>query len=155
MARWLLVVLWVTNAWAVGPGATLYVASPEVTLRETPSLKGKSVRTLKRGEEVKWLGVSEKDKSFHQVECGGKKGFVHLTELSPSKPQQEVTSAPSNEPVPFAQSGAGTKSPTIPPARTPEETEAMRALEQLEALNAQAATPEALAKKRRELSAQR
>jgi hypothetical protein len=155
MARWLIVVLWVTNAWALGPGSTLYVASPEVTVRDAPSLKGKSVLTLKRGEEVKWLGVSPKDKSFHQIESAGKKGFVHLADLSPAKPQQEVTSAPSTEPVPFAQSGAATKTPAIPSATRPEDAEAMRAIEQLEALNAAAATPEALAKKRREISGQR
>lgn len=153
--RWLIgAVLWLASAaWAVLPGAPLYVASPEVVVRETPSPKSKVVLTLKRGDQVKWLGVSDKDKAFHLVERDGKKGYLHLGDLTPAKPQQEVSTPPTDQPVPFAQSGAATKSP--PPAPSEEDAAAMKQLQDLEALNAAAATPAALEKKRRELAGQR
>lgn len=78
-------------AWAVKPGGTLYIKSKGVKLLKDAKAGAAAVGAeLKVGAAVIWKGPSDKDKQFHEVEADGKKGFVLMTNLSPSVPQEEV-----------------------------------------------------------------
>lgn len=144
-----------TLALAIPVGSELYIKSKDTPLLKDAKPQAPALAKLQPGTAVIWLGVSEKDKAFHQVEVGGKKGFVLRSSLSPNKPQQELDSG-SGKPMSaqaFASSGTATKG--IPPTRSygnnPAEAEAAAELIYVEELNKAKATPEALAKKDREL----
>jgi uncharacterized protein YgiM (DUF1202 family) len=144
-------------ALAVQKGGSLYVSAKEVTLRAKPKDNAAKVATLRAGTEVKWNGGAERDRRFHSVTTAdGKTGFLLLTELSPNKPQLEldVSGKPVGPGVPFAQQGF-TKcdmgaAVRVAPASA-QEAEAEAQLQEAEAINREAATPEALKKKQQEL----
>lgn len=101
-----------SSAFAIAKGGTLYIACKDFKLLKEPKAAAKTVSPtpLALGDEVIWLGASDKDKSFHQVEHNGKKGFVHMSCLKPNKPMTELTGdqKPISPPA-FASSGAATK----------------------------------------------
>jgi hypothetical protein len=144
-----------TLAFAIPVGSELYIKTKDTPLLKDAKPQAPALVKLQPGTAVIWLGVSEKDKAFHQVEVGGKKGFVLRSNLSPNKPQQELDSG-SGKPMSvqaFASSGAATKSPP-PTTRNyngPAEAEAAAELIYVEELNKAKATPEALTKKDKEL----
>lgn len=97
-------------AWAVAKGGTLFIKN-RVKMSKDPKAGSAAVGTeLAVGSEVKWLGPSEKDKTFHEIEIGGKKGFVLATNLTPNKPAPEISDkgGPLDTKA-FASSGAATK----------------------------------------------
>lgn len=101
-------------AWAVAKGGSLYIKSVDVQLLKEPKATAAKLMKLDVGAEVKWLGASDKDKQFHEIEVKGKKGFVMMANLSPAKPQMETVGS-SGQPVSpqaFASSGAATKALT-------------------------------------------
>jgi hypothetical protein len=148
-----------TSTLAIAPGGKLYVSAKDTALLKEPKEKAAKLATLAAGIEVTWLGASDKDPAFHQVDAGGKKGFVHRSSLTPNKPQSEFDAASGKpmSPQAFAASGAAvTKGPYGPPSSAhykgdPAQSAAAAELIYLDALNKQAATPEALAQKNKEL----
>ncbi|MFT3712290.1 MAG: hypothetical protein QM817_31985 [Archangium sp.] len=62
-------------AGAVARGGSLYVVGAGVKLLKEPKATSAAVMptVLAPGTEVKWLGASDKDRRFHQVEVHGKK----------------------------------------------------------------------------------
>jgi len=99
-------------ALAITKGGTLYIKAKDVKLLKEPKVGSAAVnpKVLEVGSEVKWVGVSEKDKTFHEVDVGGKKGFVLLSNLGTTKPLIEV--AEGGKPMSaqqFANSGAATR----------------------------------------------
>src|ERR1043165_7310613 len=68
---------------------------------------GKKVMRLPAGTEVIWLGADATDKSMHQIDVGGKKVFVHMTALTPSK----AIERPKDEPASAAPPPATEQSP--------------------------------------------
>ena len=100
------------GAFAITKGGTLYIKAKDVKLLKEPKVGSAAVnpKVLDVGSEVKWVGASDKDKTFHEVEVSGKKGFVLLTNLGTTKPLIEV--AEGGKPMSaqaFASSGAATK----------------------------------------------
>ena len=105
--------LWgATSAWAVKIGDNLYIKTKGVKLLKDAKATAAAVgKELSVGDAVVWKGADAKDKAFHQVEAGGKPGFVLMTSLSPNKPSPE-TMETGKEPIDaksFASSGAATK----------------------------------------------
>lgn len=149
-----------TGALAIAKGGTLYIRSKDTALLKEPKANSQSLMKLQPGTEVVWNGPSEKDKSFHEVVVGGKKGFVLMSSLSPNKPQTEVDSS-SGKPMSaaaFANSGAASKDGDMGRGgnyaqRSPAESAAAAELIYVEELNKAKATPEALRAKEKELNA--
>jgi hypothetical protein len=148
------------GAWAVAKGGSLYIKSKDVKLLKEPKAGAAPAmpKPLELGAEVKWLGPSEKDKAFHEIEVGVKKGFVLMSNLSPSKPQTEMAGS-SGAPISaqaFASSGAATKALT-PAAIKYSETKKGTASDSaamviyVEEHNKNKGTPEAIAMKSKEL----
>jgi len=80
------------TALAVGKGDPLFIKSKGVKLLKQPKPSSVAVsRELAVGTEVKWLGASATDKAFHEIEVEGKRGFVLLSSLSPSRPLPEIS----------------------------------------------------------------
>lgn len=103
-----------SGAWAVAKGGTLYIKSKDTKVLKDPKADSKPVVTLQPGAEVVWNGASEKDKTFHEVSSGGKKGFVLMSNLTPNKVATEIdtsTGKPMSAQA-FASSGAATKALT-------------------------------------------
>lgn len=105
-----------TNAGAVGVGGELYVRARDTRVLEKPDLKAKVVTTLQPGAVVTWQGADAKVKQIHAISgtSGGKpfKGFTLQQNLTPNKPQEEVTARSNGKPMDaqaFASSGAATK----------------------------------------------
>jgi hypothetical protein len=86
-----------TAGWAVPKGGKLYVKQKGSMLLSAPKVGSPKVASLNVGEEVTWLGPSEKDKTFQEVMVGGKKGFVLTGSLSPNKPVQEQYVTPGGD----------------------------------------------------------
>ncbi len=147
-----------SGAWAVAKGGTLYIKSKDTKVLKDPKADAKAVVTLQPGAEVIWNGASEKDKTFHEISSGGKKGFVLMTNLSPNKPAQEID-ASTGKPMSaqaFASSGAATKALTPAAIKysetkkgTAEESAAM--VIYVEEHNKTKSGPEAIAMKSKEL----
>ncbi|MDP3238111.1 MAG: hypothetical protein Q8N26_35295 [Myxococcales bacterium] len=155
------VLLSASGALAVAKGGSLYIKSKDVKLLKDPKAGATALKPLDIGTEVKWLGASEKDKAFHEVEAGGKKGFVLMSNLSPSKPQMEIagSSGAAMSPQAFASSGAATKALTpagINYAKgegkdAPKALEAAAEIIHVEEYNKTKGTPEAIAAKSKSL----
>ena len=148
-----LVLFVATSALAIAKGSKLYICAKDTVLLKQPNAKAAKVTTLALGAEVTWLGPSEKDKSFHEVEAAGKKGFVHTGSLTPNKPQLEgeASGKPISPPA-FANSGAATKDgPMTVNYSDPTSNAAAAELTAVEELNKTKATPEAVAQKNKEL----
>lgn len=142
-----------SSALAIAKGGKLYISAKDTVLLKQPNAKAAKVARLALGSEVTWLGPSDKDKSFHEVEADGKKGFVHSSSLTPNKPQLEVD-ATSGELQTFANSGAATRDhPVSQRYADPASNTAAAELIYLEELNKTKATPEAVAQKNKELHA--
>jgi hypothetical protein len=104
-----------SGAWAVKVGDNLYIKAKGVKLLKEAKATGAAIgKELNVGDEVKWKGPDAKDKTFHQVEVGGKSGFVLMSSLSPNKPSPEIpeTGKPPMDAKAFASSGAATKALT-------------------------------------------
>lgn len=104
-----------TGAWAVKIGDNLYIKTKGVKLLKDAKANGATFgKELNVGDAVVWKGADAKDKTFHQVEAGGKPGFVLMTSLTPNKPSPETMEA-GKAPIDaksFASSGAATKALT-------------------------------------------
>lgn len=83
-------VLVASTAFAVKPGGTLFIKSKDTKVLKDAKAGAPAVVTLQPGAEVTWNGPSAKDKTFHEIESNGKKGFVLQANLSPSKPAEEL-----------------------------------------------------------------
>ncbi len=98
---------------AVKKGGTLYVKVKNTRLMESPSTGANLLRLLQPGQEVKWLGADPKDKQWHQVEVGGKKGVVFQSNLSSKPPSMELVASKdgvtAKNATEFANSGAAIK----------------------------------------------
>jgi hypothetical protein len=112
--RWALVALAVVCAASamagVAKGGKLFIKGTGVNMWDKPDASGKKT-ALKNGEEVTWNGPSDKDKSMHEIQFKGKKGFVQMANLTPNKPADEVTTSDGKmtSAAAFASSGAATK----------------------------------------------
>jgi hypothetical protein len=139
-----------TSGWAIAKGGTLYIKGKDTVVLSAPRAGASKVATLQPGDAVIWLGPSEKDKTFHQISFGSKKGFVLMTNLTPNKPVVELLDQ-EGKPVPFAFSGAGSRE--CPPTYQGQgnKTEAAAELIYVEELNKAKATPEAIEAKNKEL----
>lgn len=103
-----------TGAWAVAKGGKLYIKSKDTKVFKDAKVGPTAMKDLAVGTEVTWNGASEKDKQFHEILVGGKKGFVLMTNLTPNKPAEEIDSS-TGKPMSaqaFASSGAATKALT-------------------------------------------
>ena len=101
-----------SGAWAVKVGDNLFIKAKGVKLLKEPKATSAAAapKELAVGDTVVWKGASDKDKTFHQIEVGGKTGFVLMSALSPSKPQQEIVEGgKALDTKAFASSGAATK----------------------------------------------
>lgn len=147
-------------AWAVKVGDNLFIKAKGVKLLKEPKLGAAPVAGAKElavGSEVVWKGPSDKDKTFHQVEVGGKAGFVLMSNLSPSKPQAEIdASGKGMDTKSFASSAAATKGLTnaaleYSKEKGPSMKRAAVEVIYAEEHNKNKGTPEAIAAKSKEL----
>lgn len=142
-------------AFAIKVGDSMYVSLKEATVRAQPKDKGAKVVTVRAGDRVRWLGVSDKDRRFQSVETAeGKRGFLLTSELTPNQPQLEVdlTGKLVAPGVPLqGVTKCDMGSVRAAPASA-QDAEQQAQLAEAEAINRAAATPEALAKKQQELS---
>ena len=94
----------------VAKGGKIYVKGTGVNMWDKPDASGKKT-ALKNGDEVTWNGPSDKDKSMHEIQFKGKKGFVQMANLTPNKPADEVLTGDgkTTSAAAFASSGAATK----------------------------------------------
>lgn len=148
-----------TGAWAVKVGDNLYIKAKGVKLLKEPKATSAAVgKELAVGDAVVWKGPSDKDRQFHQIEAGGKSGFVLMSTLSPSKPQAEFAEA-GGKPLDtraFASSGAATKGLTnaalsYSGEKGPDLKKAAVQVIYAEEHNKNKGTPEAIALKSQEL----
>lgn len=150
-----LVLLFSSVALGIAKGGTLYIKSKDTPLLRAPKAGSPSVATLQIGDEVIWLGPSEKDKVFHLVEAGGKKGFVLMSNLSPSKPQRELVEGVGKtlSREAFVNSGASVSCPPVAKQYRGADwnSDAAAELIYIEELNKAKATPAAIQKKDMEL----
>lgn len=145
-----------SGALAVAKGGKLYIKSKDTKVFKDAKV-GAPLVTLQPGAEVTWNGASEKDKQFHEVVANGKKGFVLMTNLSPSKPAQEIDSS-TGKPMSaqaFASSGAATKALTPAGVNyakdSPSKSDAAAEIIYVEQHNIAKATDAALAAKAKEI----
>lgn len=149
------VVLAAASAGAQKPASQLYVVSKQVFLLKDAKAKAAHVVTLHKGDAVTWMG--ETQDGFLLVESGGKKGYLPRFELTPSRPQYELSE--SGKPIAtqaFADGGFIKCRMPGPSAlqsyRRPEDEKAAVELQQAEELTQQRATPAELEKKARQLN---
>src|SRR5207302_5475187 len=74
----------------VAVGGKLYIKGQDVKLLPKPDLGATAIAKLKNGTEVVWKGADKDNKQLHQIEAGGKHGFVLMSNLTPNKPADEV-----------------------------------------------------------------
>lgn len=75
-------------AWALEPGATLYVRAKNTKVLAKPAYTANVVTILQPGQAVVWR---EKGASpWHRIDAGGKVGYVLGSNLATSKPKPEV-----------------------------------------------------------------
>ncbi len=95
------------------PKGTLYVKARNTRLMASASPTANAVAILQPGQEVAWLGADPKNKQWHRVEFGKKKGVVFQSNLSKQPPNLELVAAGGSprkeDPVAFANSGAAVK----------------------------------------------
>ncbi len=101
-------------AGAVAMGGTLYIKTDKTRLlpKADASAKADSAPLLKVGEAVKWKGADPANKQFHQIEVGGKTGFVLQQNLTATAPSPEFLAKDNGKSIDaqaFASSGAATK----------------------------------------------
>lgn len=140
-------------SFAIAPGAPMFVVVGDAAVLKDPSAKSPKLVALQRGDMVRWMGASEKDKRFHMIQARGKTGYVLLSALTPSLRISEFDEA-TGKPMAaqaFASSGANNKDDRMG-SSAPRETPITRELSRLTELNRNTATPTALDQKRSELS---
>lgn len=149
-----------SGAWAVKVGDNLYIKAKGVKLLKEAKATGAPIgKELNVGDAVVWKGPDAKDKTFHQVEVGGKSGFVLMSSLSPNKPSPEIpeTGKPPMDAKAFASSGAATKALTpagvtyAKDGDNPSTTAAAAEIIYVEQHNIAKGTPTAIAAKAKEL----
>lgn len=148
-----------TGAWAVKVGDNLYIKAKGVKLLKEAKATGAAIgKELNVGDAVVWKGPDAKDKTFHQVEIGGKSGFVLMSSLSPNKPAPEIAESgkPPMDTKAFASSGAATKGLTEASLKYSKEKGTTMEHAAIEVIYAEEhsknkATPEAIAAKSKEL----
>lgn len=152
----LIVVLVASSVWAQTRVVQLYVVSKQVALLKDAKAKAAHVLTLHQGDAVTWMG--ETHDGFLLVESGGKKGYLPRFELTPSRPQFELSeSGKPIAPQSFAEGGfikcrmPGGTSP-LQTYRGKEEEKAAGELQQAEELTQQRATQAELEKKAKQLN---
>lgn len=146
------------GAWAVAKGGKLYIKSKDTKVLKDPKAGATAVVTVQPGTEVTWNGASDKDKAFHDVTVNGKKGFVLMSNLSPSAPATEIDSS-TGKPMSaqaFASSGAATKAltpagVTYAKGNGPSQSDAAAEIIYAEQHNIAKGTPAAIAAKAKEL----
>lgn len=145
------------GAWAVVKGGKLYIKSKDTKVLKEARAGATAVATLQPGKAVVWNGPDAKDKAFHQISVDGKKGFVLMSNLSPSAPATEIDSS-SGKPMSaqaFASSGAATKALTpagVTYAKdSPNKSEAAAEIIYAEQHNFAKGTPAAIAAKAKQL----
>lgn len=146
-----------SGAWAVAKGGKLYIKAKDTKVLKEAKAGATAVVTLQPGKEVIWNGPDAKDKTFHEISVDGKKGFVLMSNLSPSAPAAEIDSS-SGKPMSaqaFASSGAATKALTpagVSYAKdSPNKAEAAAEIIYAEQHNFAKATPAAVQAKAKEL----
>jgi uncharacterized protein YgiM (DUF1202 family) len=113
--RWLvatLALLATGTALAVKKGEPLYVKARNTRLQARPSPTADTVAILQPGQQVTWHGADAKNKQWHHVEVGGKKGLVFQSNLATKPPSMELVAEDGVrqvDPVAFANSGAAVK----------------------------------------------
>lgn len=148
-----------SGAWAVKVGDNLFIKAKGVKLLKEAKASSAPVspKELNVGDTVKWLGPDAKDKTFHQIDAAGKKGFVLMSSLSPNAPSKEIAEAGKGpiDSKSFASSGAATKGLTSAAlAYTGEKPDLKKSAVQViyaEEHNKNKGTPEAIAMKSKEL----
>ena len=75
----------------VQKGGKMYVKGEGVAMTAKADRSG-ATTPLPQGTEVIWLGPDEKNKSMHEIELNGKKGFVPMSALTPHTPDAEIQS---------------------------------------------------------------
>ncbi len=97
------------SAVAVPKGGALFIKARNTKIYKSPSATSEAVTTMQPGQEVKWQ-AADKTKPWHKVEVNGQEGFTLQSNLSPTKPTNEVTSGGGSvDAQAFASSGAATK----------------------------------------------
>ncbi|HEY1087148.1 MAG TPA: hypothetical protein VGE37_05610 [Archangium sp.] len=149
------VVLVASAAWAQTRSVQLYVVSKQVVLLKEAKARAAHVLTLHQGDAVTWTG--ETHDGFLLVERSGKKGYLPRFELTPSRPQAELSEG--GKPIAaqaFAEGGfikCRMPGPSALQAyRQPEEEKAAVELQQAEELTQQRVTQAELEKKARQLN---
>ena len=96
-----------------------YIKGSGVNMWDKPDASGKKT-ALKNGDEVVWDGPSDKDKSMHEIQFKGKKGYVQMANLTPNKPVDEVPNrmCPSLVHAPPRVPGVPQMKEGVPPARS-------------------------------------
>jgi hypothetical protein len=145
------------GAWAIGKGDKLFIKSKDTKVLKEAKAGATAVTTLQPGKEVTWNGPDAKDKTFHEINVDGKKGFVLMTNLSPRAPMAEIDSS-NGKPMSaqsFASSGAATKALTpagVTYAKdSPNKAEAAAEIIYAEQHNFAKGTPEKVLAKAKEL----
>lgn len=135
------------------PKGTLYVKARNTRLMASTSPTADVVTILQPGQEVTWWGADDKDKQWHRVESGKKKGVVFQSNLTKQAPRMELVATGGTprkvDPAAFANSGAAVKGLSkgatgYGQAKGAAFDEASRQIQQLEVL-AEKITPEQLA----------
>lgn len=145
------------GAWAVSKGGKLYIKSKDTKVLKDPKAGSTPITTLQPGTEVIWNGASEKDKQFHEITTGGKKGFVLMSNLTPNQalPEFDASTGKPMSAQAFASSGAATKALTpagITYAQgSVQKGEAAAEIIYVEQHNIAKGTPAAIANKAKEL----
>lgn len=135
-------------------GDALRVVTRDAALFKEPSARAKKLHTLQAGEEVRWLGPSEKDRRFHLVQARGTTGYVPLTSVAPGRitPEYDASTGKPMSAQAFASSGRGANKDEGMGSSAPKDTPTTRELSRMSELNRNTATPAALEQKRSELS---
>ncbi|XXF77537.1 SH3 domain-containing protein [Myxococcaceae bacterium GXIMD 01537] len=101
------------SAGAVESGGTLYVKAKNTRLMESAAASANVVQVLQPGQAVVWRGADPKDKRWHLVEVGKKKGVVFQSNLSTRPPDMELLAGKSGvsqkDAAAFANSAAAVK----------------------------------------------
>jgi hypothetical protein len=102
-----------SGALAVSKGGTLYVKAKNTRLMASSAASAKALAVLQPGQPVKWLGADPKNRQWHQVETGGKRGVVFQSNLASKPPNMELVAsedgATRKDATEFANSAAAVK----------------------------------------------
>ena len=128
------------TAIAAKVGDTLFVKAKNTKVVAKASPTSDVVAVLQPGDEVVWQGADKKQKRWHKVSVGDKKGMVFQSNLTTQKPNMEVvgTSGEQVDAKAFASSGAATKALGPGAKQYGEKKNLQQSVEQIEKLEQQA-----------------